>query len=66
MFLLGDEHYITQRREERLRSAVADIAAAKGRFEKAWDVLREPRVYHSKEFAQTEQARERQELTNRE
>jgi predicted nucleic acid-binding Zn-ribbon protein len=60
MFLLGDEQYITQRREERLRTAVADIAAAKGRFEKAWDGLREPRVYQSKEFAEAEQRKERE------
>ncbi|KAF8753317.1 Surfeit locus protein 5 subunit 22 of Mediator complex [Rhizoctonia solani] len=34
MFLLGDEEYITQRRQERLKTAVADITAAKARFEK--------------------------------
>lgn len=54
MFLLGDEQYITQRREERLRTAVGDIAAAKARFEKAWDALREPKVLRSTEFAQQE------------
>ncbi|CAE6422899.1 unnamed protein product [Rhizoctonia solani] len=52
MFLLGDEEYITQRREDRLKTAVTDIAAAKSRFEKAWDGLKEPRVLTSKEFAE--------------
>lgn len=56
MFLLGDEEYITQRREDRLKTAVADISAAKSRFEKAWDGLKEPRILTSKEFAQTEEA----------
>ncbi|CAE7212897.1 unnamed protein product [Rhizoctonia solani] len=56
MFLLGDEEYITQRREDRLKTAVADIAAAKARFEKAWDGLKEPRVLTSKEYAQQEEA----------
>ncbi|KAG8688549.1 hypothetical protein FRC09_012855 [Ceratobasidium sp. 395] len=51
MFLLGDEQYITQRRKERLRSAVSDIAGAKTRVEGAWDGLREPRVLDAQEFA---------------
>ncbi|KAG8686520.1 hypothetical protein FRC09_014072 [Ceratobasidium sp. 395] len=51
MFLLGDEQYITQRRKERLRSAVSDIAGAKTRVESAWDGLREPRVLDAQEFA---------------
>ncbi|QRV89862.1 mediator complex subunit Med22 [Ceratobasidium sp. AG-Ba] len=53
MFLLGDEQYITQRRKERLKSAVSDITAAKSRVEAAWDGLREPRVLDSIEFAKT-------------
>ncbi|KAF8604228.1 hypothetical protein BDV93DRAFT_472202 [Ceratobasidium sp. AG-I] len=51
MFLLGDEQYITQRREERLRGAITDISAAKSRVEKAWDGLREPRVFNAEEYA---------------
>ncbi|QRW04078.1 mediator complex subunit Med22 [Ceratobasidium sp. AG-Ba] len=53
MFLLGDEQYITQRRKERLKSAVSDITAAKSRVESAWDGLREPRILDSIEFAKT-------------
>ncbi|CAE6432058.1 unnamed protein product [Rhizoctonia solani] len=55
MFLLGDEEYITQRRQERLKTAVADITAAKARFEKAWDGLKEPRALASKELAQQDE-----------
>ncbi|CAE6343496.1 unnamed protein product [Rhizoctonia solani] len=58
MFLLGDEEYITQRRQERLKTAVTDITTAKARFEKAWDGLKEPRVLTSKEFAQKEEQRD--------
>ncbi|KAH7341667.1 hypothetical protein B0J17DRAFT_714824 [Rhizoctonia solani] len=57
MFLLGDEEYITQRREDRLKNAVADIAASKARFEKAWDGLKEPRVLNSIEFTQKEEGK---------
>ncbi|KAJ1307644.1 hypothetical protein OPQ81_001738 [Rhizoctonia solani] len=62
MFLLGDEEYITQRREDRLKTAVADIAAAKARFEKSWDGLKEPRVMTSKEFAQKEDASKKEDV----
>ncbi|KAG9099771.1 hypothetical protein FRC06_004870 [Ceratobasidium sp. 370] len=55
MFLLGDEQYITQRRKERLRSAVSDIAAAKVRVENAWDGLREPRVLDAQEFVREQE-----------
>jgi hypothetical protein len=58
MFLLGDEEYITQRRQERLKTAVTDITTAKARFEKAWDGLKGPRVLTSKEFAQKEEQRD--------
>ncbi|KAG9089246.1 hypothetical protein FRC07_012376 [Ceratobasidium sp. 392] len=58
MFLLGDEQYITQRRKERLRSTVSDIAAAKTRVENAWDGLREPRVLDAQEFARQEGERD--------